>query len=377
MALLPDRALIRKRFLAEWPQVVRIVIAAIVSWEICKLIDTSTVPVFAVVAPLIAMRDQPFSSLNLSFDRLIGVIGGVLLGIVVVAVIGVNLLSLLVVLVVGLLAGIVLRLSPTLNIQVALTGLLVFTSSDPGSYGLTRLWETLIGAAVTVVLSPFLFPPDVVKLYRAEFRRVSQRLGEHTSTAAALVVDGSRHHEALVSLVDEVRTTDASAAALPVTLEASRQAVRNNPLRRRRIGELDELVEVTGTVVDTGRWLRLLAEELADLSGRPDIDRLWPTTGTWLSRLLRPIAAVMNAALVRGATETAEQAAMSEALEALVQWRQATRDPIDVILRRSSFRLVRTVSRVVGEEIVLPPWTPVHEHVTDEGAPSEPDHRYP
>jgi hypothetical protein len=369
MALLPNRALIRKRFLAEWPQIVRIVIAAVISWEICKLIDTSTVPVFAVVAPLIVMRDQPFTSLNLSFDRLIGVIVGVLLGIVVVSLIGVNLLSLLVVLVVGLLTGVVLRLAPTLNIQVALTGLLVFTSTDPSTYGLTRLWETLIGAAVTVVLSPLLFPPDVAKLYRAEFRRVSQRLGEHTAQIAVLVEDGARKHEVVVALLGEVRKTDDSADDLPATLEASRRAVRNNPLRRHRIGELDELEEVTGTVVETGRWLRVLTEEIADLSGRRDVDPRWATTGPWLSRVLRPVAAVIDATLVNDPSETGEQATVAESLEALSQWRQALKHPIDVILRRSSFRLVRTVGRLAGEEISQPPWVSHVEDVIEEGVP--------
>ena len=177
MAILPDRATMRKRFFAEWPQIVRIVIAAVVSWEVCKLIDTSAVPIFAVVAPLVAMRDQPFSALNVSFDRIIGVVVGVALGIVVVNAFGLNLLSVVIVLVVGLFSGVVLRVGPALNIQVALTGLLVFTNIDPDVYGITRLWETLIGAAVTVVLSPFLLPPDAGKQYRAEFHRVSASPG--------------------------------------------------------------------------------------------------------------------------------------------------------------------------------------------------------
>jgi uncharacterized membrane protein YgaE (UPF0421/DUF939 family) len=377
MALLPDRATLRKRFSVEGPQIVRIVIAAMVSWGVCKLIDTSAVPIFAVVAPLIAMRDQPFSALNVSFDRLIGVVFGVALGIVVVNVFGLNVLAVAIVLVVGLLAGVVLRIGAVLNIQVALTGLLVFTSIDPDTYGITRLWETLIGAAVTVVLSPFLLPPDAAKLYRSEFRRVSRLLGEHTAQAAVLVEDGARNHDVLVSLLAEVRRTDDSANALPANLEAARRATRNNPLRRRRIGELDELVELTSTVVDIGRWLRLLLEELVDMSGRPDVDPLWPTTGGWLSRVLRPVAAVIDAALVRNTREAGEKATMAEALEALRQWRQVDKHPVAVILRRSSFRLVRTVGLLVGEEITLLPGGPSHiEDVVDEGvhpgAPSPP-----
>ncbi len=376
MALFPDRATLRKRFFAEWPQIVRIVIAAVVSWEVCQLIDTSAVPIFAVVAPLVAMRDQPFSALNVSFDRLMGVVVGVGLGVLVIRVFGLNLLSVVVVLVVGLLCGVVLRFGPVLNIQVALTGLLVFTNTDPDVYGITRLWETLIGAGVTVVLSPFLFPPDATKQYRTEFRRVSRLLGEHTAQAALLVEDGARNHEVLLDLLRDARNTDDSANALPATLESARRAVRNNPLRRHRIGELDELVEVTGTVLETGRWVRLLAEELVDLSGRRDIDPLWPITGRWLSRVLRPVAAVIDAALVRDTTTSGEKTTIAEALEALKQWREADKHAVAVILRRSSFRLVRSVGTLVGEEILVLPGGPTHlEDVVDEGAhrgPSSP-----
>jgi uncharacterized membrane protein YgaE (UPF0421/DUF939 family) len=360
MALLPDRTTLRRRFLAEWPQIVRIVIAGVVSWEVCKLIDTSSVPIFAVVAPLMAMREQPYSALNVSFDRIAGVIVGVVLGLAVINLVGLNVLSVALVLGIGLLIGVFLRVGVALNIQVSLTGLLVFTSVDPNTYGFTRLWETLIGAAVTVVLSPFLLPPDAGKLYRAEFRRVSARLGEHTAQAAVLVGEGGRNHEAIVGLLAEVRKTNDSANALPTNLESARKAVRNNPLRRRKIGELDALVEVTGTVVETAHWLRFLVEELVDLSGRRDVDPLWATSGPRVSRVLQPVATVIDAALVRGTTATGEKLTMAEATKALAEWRRVDHHPIAVILRRSCFRLVRAVGRLVGEVVAVPPGGPTH-----------------
>ena len=366
MALLPDRATVRRRFLAEWPQIVRIVIAGVVSWAVCKLIDTSSVPIFAVVAPLVAMREQPFSALNVSFDRIVGVIVGVLLGLAVVNLVGLTVLAVALVLGIGLLIGVVLRVGVALNIQVSLTGLLVFTSIDPDTYGFTRLWETLIGAAVTVLLSPFLLPPDAAKLYRAEFHRVSARLGEHTAQAAVLVAEAVRNHDVLVALLAEVRKTHDSANLLPTNLESARKAVRNNPLRRHRIGELDALVEVTGTVVETAHWLRFLAEELVDYSGRRDIDPVWATSGPWMGRVLQPVATVIDAALVQETTATGEKVTMAEASQALADWRHADHHPIAVILRRSSFRLVQAVGRLVGEEIAVLPGGPTRvEDVVD------------
>jgi Aromatic acid exporter family member 1 len=366
MALLPDRATLRRRFSAEWPQIVRIVIAGVVSWWVCKLIDTSSVPIFAVVAPLMAMREQPYSALNVSFDRIAGVIVGVVLGLAVVNFVGLNVLSVALVVGIGLLIGVFLRVGVALNIQVSLTGLLVFTSVDPGTYGFTRLWETLIGAAVTVVLSPFLLPADAAKRYRAEFRRVSARLGEHTAQAAVLVAEGARNHEVIVGLLAEVRRTDDSANLLPANLESARKAVRINPLRRRKIGELDALVEVTGTVVETAHWLRVLAEELTDLSGRRDVDPLWATSGPWVARVLEPVATVIDTTLVREATANGEKLTMAEATTALAEWRGVDHHPIAVILRRSCFRLVRAVGRLVGEVIAVPPGGPTHvEDVVD------------
>jgi uncharacterized membrane protein YgaE (UPF0421/DUF939 family) len=359
MAFLPDRTTLRQRFSTEWPQIVRVLIAAIVSWLVCKLIDTSAVPIFAVVAPLVAMRDQPFSALNVSFDRLIGVVVGVVLGIVVVNAFGLSLLSVATVLVVGLLSGVVLRIGPVLNIQVALTGLLVFTSIDPATYGITRLWETLIGAAVTVVLSPFLLPPDAAKQYRLELRRVCVRLSEHLAQAGALVEDAPRNHEALEALHEAAQRTQASAQALPGLLDSARRAVRNNPLRRRDIAPLETLATPTTTVVEMARWVRLLVEEVTDLSGRPDVDPVWATSGTFLSRVLRPLAAVIDAVLVK---DTGDAASVQEAADELHTWRESDKHPLAVVMRRPVYRLLRVVATLTGEPLPNVPHD-IRDHV--------------
>ena len=345
---LPDLPTLRERFQTEWPQVVRIVIAAAVGWWICVLIDPTQVPIFAVVVPLMAMRDQPFSALNVSFDRILGVVAGVLLGIVVVGLLGVSALSAAVVLGVGLLGGVVLRLGPTLNVQVSLSALLVFTSTDPNVYGWTRLWETLVGSVVTVGLSPFLFPPDAAKQYRIELRRVCLRLSQHLAQAAALVEEAPRNHEALEALHDAARRTQDSAQALPGRLASARRAVRNNPLRRRDLGPLEALAEPTTTVVEMARWVRLLVEEVADLSGRPDVDSLWTTSGPFLSRVLGPLAAVVDAVLVK---DSGEAASVKEVADELHTWRQSDKHPLAVVMRRPVYRLLRVVAALTGDPL--------------------------
>jgi hypothetical protein len=356
---LPDLPTLRERFQTEWPQVVRIVIAAAVGWWVCVLIEPDQVPIFAVVVPLMAMRDQPFSALNVSFDRIIGVIAGVLLGIVVVGLLGVSALSAVVVLGVGLLGGVVLRLGPNLNVQVSLSALLVFTSTDPNVYGWTRLWETLVGGAVTVGLSPFLFPPDAAKQYRLELRRVCVRLSQHLAEAAALVEDAPRNHEALEALHAAAQRTQTSAHALPDRLASARRAVRNNPLRRRDIGPLETLAVPTAGAVETARWVRLMVEEVADLSGRPDVDPVWSTSGPSLSRVLQALASVIDAVLVQ---DTSEAASVRQATDELYQWREHDKHPLAVVMRRPAFRLVRVVATLTGEPLPNVPHD-IRDHV--------------
>jgi uncharacterized membrane protein YgaE (UPF0421/DUF939 family) len=80
-----------------------------VGWQICIWIDPSEPPIYAVVVPLVAMRDHPFSAWNVSFDRLLGVVAGVLLGVFVVDLLGLSVLSVALVLTLGLSVGIILR----------------------------------------------------------------------------------------------------------------------------------------------------------------------------------------------------------------------------------------------------------------------------
>ncbi len=72
---------------AEGPSMLRIVVASVVAWQLCIWLGAQQPPIFAVIVPLVALRDAPYSALNVSMVRLIGVVGGVLIGIAVLHVI--------------------------------------------------------------------------------------------------------------------------------------------------------------------------------------------------------------------------------------------------------------------------------------------------
>jgi uncharacterized membrane protein YgaE (UPF0421/DUF939 family) len=345
----PTRAVLRERFSHEWPQVVRILIAGGVAYALCQLLAPEDPPTFAVIVPLLAMRDHPFSALNVSFDRMLGVIGGVLLGVVVVQVFGEGALAIGIVMAVGLFTGVFLRLGTPLNIQIALSGILVFVSNDPETYAWTRLWETLVGAAVTVVLSPFLFPPDAAREFRAAFNQVTEDLAQQIARAADLVEDLAGNGPAIKALFDESRATQARAHALPAALTSARAAVSNNPLRRKDREPLAAMVGPTEELVEVGRWVRVLLEELVDYGRRTDIVDIWPNTGGSLARVLRRVAAALDPTLVPDAL-TGDEVTLSAAGLELRRWRESDKHPVAILLRRPVYRLIRASAELLDEE---------------------------
>jgi hypothetical protein len=135
------RAILR----AELPQVARIVVAAAVAWEAALLLGATQPPIFAALVPLVSLRDDPFSAFNLSVARLVGVVAGLLIAIGVLAVLEPTTVAIAAVLALALLVGVVLRIGNVLNTQVAVSALLVFSSTDTAGYAVTRLWETGLG----------------------------------------------------------------------------------------------------------------------------------------------------------------------------------------------------------------------------------------
>ena len=347
-------ATVRARFRTEGPQVLRILVAAALSWQLCIWLGADQPPIFAVIVPIVALRDHPYSAFNLSFDRLIGVVGGVGLAVAVVQWLGPSVVSVTLVLAIGLVVGIVLRVGPTLNVQIAVSGLLVFANPDPDAYAVARLWETAIGAAVSVLLSPLLLPPNARKAFEAELRTVTGELVAQLDDLVSILA-GRTEQAALDRLRDRAAETDEKARRLPQSLAAAQRAVRQNPLRRRDRSPLNALTPVVDLSLELARVERLLVEEVADLSTRPDLASHWASLGSAALPVLRPVTAAVRSALGPG-LDPAESEAGVEMTETslerghaeLKNWAMSDDRPISAVLRRPLRRLLDVVAASCG-----------------------------
>jgi hypothetical protein len=332
------------RVTGELPQIIRIVIAALVSWQLAQwALDDGGAhpPLYAAIVPLVAMRDEPYSALNVSADRLLGVLAGVGVGLAVVNLLGVTLPAVGIVIGVGLLIGTLLRLGPALNLQCALSGLLVFTNADPAFYGVSRLWETGLGAGVTVLMSAVIFPANARRHFEGELHAAADELGDVLRRCAELVAASRTappEPDQVADLLAAAHRVEATARELPKTLETALTAVTRNPLRRRDRAPLEALRPQAALAADVGRIVAVLVDEALDLAGRPDLRPTWPGSAQPLPTILLGIVGVIRARLSPGAAHDTDE--LQPVVAEVRAWQRDDQARSTAVLRRPVHRLL-------------------------------------
>jgi hypothetical protein len=336
MQLSAIRERLSRRVRTEAPQAIRIVITACVAWQICIWLGSRHPPIYAVIVPLVAMRDDPFSAFNVSFDRMLGVVAGLSLGLLVVRWLGPSALSIGIVLAVGLLGGMLLRVGASLNIQVAISALLAFANSDPASYAISRLWETAVGAAVTVILAPFLRPPNVRANISAAVVDIGRDLAATLERGCALITAPQILLPELETLRDECRPIEDRARALTGQFTQALRSIGINPLRRRDRQPLAALAATVAVTIELARSTRQFGDELAALAPREDLQPEWPSIAAPLTAMVTPLAQAIRDAIKPPAdvNVVAYQDALAAGKQALANWQSTDRRPVSVVVRR-------------------------------------------
>lgn len=320
--------------------VLRILVAAAVSWELCVLLGATQPPVYAVIVPLVALRDAPDTVFDVSIGRVVGVVAGLAVGIGVLTLLRPSALAVVVVLGLALALGIVLRAAGALNVQVGVSALLVFANTDPSAYAVSRLWETAVGAAVTVVLAPLLLPTNPVRSFHAELDAVAGECAAHLRSVAELLSPDA-DPSAPAELRDRARATEVRALALAPRLATARRTLRLNPLWRRRRGALDGFDRHADAAAEVAASIRLYADDVAELAGRPDVRDWWERTRASTRAVVLALAEAVAAPL--GGHPSSGTGAV-DALLAAHQEADPTR--YGAIVRRPLRRIAATIARL-------------------------------
>lgn len=260
---LARRRLLERDLASELRLALKMTLGATVAWWVASELGARR-PIFAALVPLVAMTGDPFAAVSVSAGRIIGVFAGVGVGIAVVHLsIGLT-WRVALALLVGTVGSVVLKVGgrPNLEVPIAALFLIGFASASISQLGIQRIWETGIGAVVTVLVASLLWPPDPVRALTRQVARLRRELVDDLTAIADDLATGSGE---MSDRLDELRERSLDAVRDVFDLDAASRALRWSPLRRRDVESVAELRGRINLAARVYRHTRSVARDVADL----------------------------------------------------------------------------------------------------------------
>ena len=261
---------------------------------------------------------------------------------------GANALTVALLIGAGLIAGLLIRIGGEPNSQVAVSALLVLAvATGAGAFGLERLWETAIGAAVTVVLAPFLWPPDPVHELERRLAAVATRVADDIALTVALVgapADAAARH--LADVVEHTREATRLVDALG-TAGRGCASTRAGATPRSACGGSCRASASPAT------WRTARADWRATSPGWPRA-RTWRTPGRRRRSRPRPPARRCVATVRAALADAPTGGDRLRAEAALDRWRDLDTSAVAVVLRRDLRTLLEDAIPVAAAAARVP-----------------------
>lgn len=226
---------------APFLQVAKSAIATIAAWLLAGWLIAGPPPVFAAIAALLVVQPSLNQSFTKAVERSIGVIGGVVIASALGLVFGSQTWVIVAATAVALLVAWALKMSPGTANQFAISAVLVLAlGTTTTDYAFDRVVETLIGAAIGIVVNLALVPPVLVPAARqkvdalaAELADALDRLGDALSAP--------QRPETLEELLLTARLMRPMVAAAETAIGDGADSLALNPRSRRHRDDLAAL----------------------------------------------------------------------------------------------------------------------------------------
>jgi hypothetical protein len=239
-------------------------LAAVISWELARLLPGSQPPVLAPLTALLVTQLTLVKTITGSLQRVASVTAGVLLALAAADLLGLHWWSVGLVIFVSLAVGQVLKLGSH-RIEMAVSALLVMTLGGTPGVAQTRVLETLIGAGVGVLVNAVLVPPVYIRPASEAIYGLADDMARVLEGAAADLAEGWSGEDAYERL-REARELDGEVGEAREAIGQAEDSLRLNPRRRLVVGDpSDELREGMSTLEHSVILVRGLMRSLVDL----------------------------------------------------------------------------------------------------------------
>jgi hypothetical protein len=202
-------------------------LAAVVSFVVADALGTSGQPVLAPLTALLVVQVTMYDTITQGFQRVASVLAGVLVALGVATFAGLTWWSLGAVVAMSLVLGLLLRLGPHL-LEVPISAMLILAVGGAEDAALGRVYETLLGAGVGVLVTLAIAPPLYVRPAGDAIGDLADRMARVLRGLAG-DVRGDWSRAAADHWLNEARALGAEVARADRSLERAENSARLNP----------------------------------------------------------------------------------------------------------------------------------------------------
>jgi hypothetical protein len=203
-------------------------LAAVLSFVVADALNTSDQPVLAPLTALLVVQLTMYDTVRQGFERILSVLAGVLLAVGIASVVGLSWWSLGAVVLLSILVGRLLRLGPHL-MEVPISAMLVLAvSAQAEALARDRVYETLIGSAVGVLVNLLIAPPLYVQPAGDTIAELTDRMAGFMRGLADQLREGWSR-QAADHWLEESRALGAEVARADETVARAEESARLNP----------------------------------------------------------------------------------------------------------------------------------------------------
>jgi uncharacterized membrane protein YccC len=221
-------------------QIAKASVATIAAWLVAGWLIPGPLPVFAAIAALLVVQPSVNQSFGKAIERSIGVILGVVIATGISFAFGQSSWVILLAIVVAMLVAWALKMTPGTSNQVAISAMLVLAlgASSP-EYALDRVIETLIGAAIGIVVNALIVPPVALTPARRDLALLGGELAASLDRLAS-ALETPQSPAGLQQLMVEARLMRPMRDAADASIATGEESLTLNPRRSAHRTELAE-----------------------------------------------------------------------------------------------------------------------------------------
>jgi uncharacterized membrane protein YccC len=233
-------------------QVLKASVATIAAWLITSWVMPGPLPIFAAIAALLVVQPSVNQSFGKAIERSIGVILGVIVATALSLAFGEHAWVVLIAIVAAMLIAWGLKMTPGTSNQVVISAILVLAlgAASP-EYSLQRIVETLLGAAIGIIVNVLIVPPVAVAPARRDLALLGGELaGSLDRLASAL--ESPQSPAQVQQLLLEARLMRPMRDAADAAITEGEESLTLNPRKsahRAELAEMRALIEKLSPIV--------------------------------------------------------------------------------------------------------------------------------